>query len=85
MSEGHNQYLLLRIARKITFVSFCELLQSDNIYSLCPRRSELLVRLSVRKKGAWIIYVEQIMYSEQQKGAAFLQQLCQMSSESSTQ
>lgn len=47
---------------------FGGLLQSDNIYSVCPGRSKALVKLDARKKRIWIICIEQIMDSQQQKG-----------------
>lgn len=47
---------------------FGGLLPSDNIYSVYPGRSKALVKLNARKKGIWIICIEQIMDSQQQKG-----------------
>lgn len=47
---------------------FGGLLQSDNIYSVYPGRSKALVKLNASKKEIWIICIEQIMDSQQQKG-----------------
>lgn len=46
---------------------FGGLLLSDNIYSVYPQKSKALVKLNAREKGIWIICIEQIMDSQQQK------------------